>query len=101
MQTWYSKSTKRFFSDAIVNSVWLKARSVEGQDPAEYRKDACNAWIRRGDYGRETQYGWEVDHVRPVAEGGADDLSNLQPLHWQNNRHKADSWPNWSCAIRG
>ena len=65
------------------------------------RKDACGAWMRRDHHGRtDSEYGWEVDHVRPVAEGGSDHLANLQPLQWQNNRHKGDSYPNWTCAVR-
>jgi hypothetical protein len=35
-----------------------------------------------------------------VAKGGSDDLANLQPLQWQNNRTKGDTWPQgWSCAV--
>jgi hypothetical protein len=26
-------------------------------------------------------------------------MANLQPLYWENNRHKSDNWPTWSCAI--
>ncbi len=37
--------------------------------------------------------GWEIDHIKPVAKGGGDELSNLQPLQWQNNRKKGDDFP--------
>jgi len=37
--------------------------------------------------------GWEVDHIRPVSHDGGDDLANLQPLQWKNNRCKGDTFP--------
>jgi hypothetical protein len=34
------------------------------------------------------------------AARGTDDLSNLQPLQWENNRGKGDTWPQqWVCAV--
>jgi HNH endonuclease len=45
--------------------------------------------------------GWEIDHVAPVVLGGTDDPSNLRPLQWQNNRSKADNYPNWECKNTG
>jgi len=87
------------FSAAEKLSVWRKGKVVAGYDPAVLRKDSCGAWIRWSAYGSTTEQGWEIDHVRPIAEGGVDELWNLQPLQWQNNRHKSDNWPSWSCAV--
>ena len=87
------------FDPSTVEAVWRKATPVEGNDPNVYRRDGCNAWIRRSEYGQITNYGWEIDHIKPVALGGSDSLSNLQPLHWKNNRRKGDNWPQWSCAV--
>lgn len=46
--------------------------------------------MRRSEHGATNKHGWEIDHIRPVVAGGNDDLSNLQPLQWENNRKKGD-----------
>jgi 5-methylcytosine-specific restriction endonuclease McrA len=90
------------FDAATKLAVWRKARTVSGVDPDKRRLDCCGAWIDWDQYGRTVANGtgWEIDHIQPVARGGHDSLANLQPLQWENNRHKSDDWPSWSCARR-
>ncbi len=89
------------FSDSERWAVWQKGAVVTGYDPNVFRRDRCGAWIEWSQFGVTTPRGrgWEIDHDRPVSHGGSDSLDNLQPLQWENNRHKSDSWPHWSCNV--
>ncbi len=89
------------FDAWTIQAVWAKGTAVLGIDPRLFRKDTCGAWMQRDKYGDTTPngMGWEVDHVTPVSNGGTDDIWNLQPLQWQNNRGKGDSTGGWSCAV--
>jgi|TARA_B110000908_G_C9860233_1_gene273756 5-methylcytosine-specific restriction endonuclease McrA len=74
------------FTDEKVQIVWEKGTIVTGYDSFEWRKDQCDAWIKRSNYGnRDSDFGWEVDHITPQSNGGGDQLSNLRPLQWENN----------------
>ena len=76
------------FNEETVQAVWDKGQSIAGRDPNVWRQDICHATMKRTDYGeRDTSNGWEIDHIDP---DGGDRLSNLQPLHWQNNAAKSD-----------
>lgn len=82
-----------YFSELIKNQVWGKALIVAGYNPNIWRKDLVGAWIKYDQYGENTKYGWEIDHLVPVARGGSDDIGNLNALHWRNNRRKSDDYP--------
>jgi len=78
--------------DPEVMQAWGTARKIPGYDPNVWRVDALGSWIRFSDYGETTDYGWEKDHRWPVSAGGLTTPSNIQALHWRNNRAKSDNW---------
>ncbi|MCF2659700.1 HNH endonuclease [Parabacteroides distasonis] len=83
----------------LIEQVWKKAKEVEGRNPDIWRKDFAGAWIRRDEYGVRSKYGWVVDHVRPNFLGGDDSLSNLQTLHWRNNKSKGNDYSEVETCI--
>lgn len=81
-----------------ISANWNKAIPIVGVDPSYKRLDKCKHIIeftRHGD--RNSDLGWEIDHINPVANGGDDSDSNLQPLCWKCNLNKGDSL-NWKCS---
>ncbi len=77
-------------SKKLIEEVWEKGTPIRGKDSDVWRWDAEGNKIRWGSYGTLGEYRWEIDHKKPVAEGGSDSLRNLQPLHWEENREKSD-----------
>ncbi len=85
------------WSEDIKEIVWQKATEIPNFPPDLWRRDKCGFAIRYIDFGdRFSMYGWEIDHIYPVAMGGNDELNNLQVLNWKNNAEKGDSLI-WSC----
>ena len=82
-------------SDRLKRSVFIKGAVIEGYSASVWRRDICGRAMKYAEHGIEGKFGWEIDHIKPVADGGGDELSNLQPLWWENNRRKGNNYP-WS-----
>ena len=79
------------FSKKEEQAVWKKAQPTN--DP-NVCLDVCGQKIHFNKYGNiSSNYGWKIDHIKPVAKGGKDKIENLQPLHWKTNRTKGNKWP--------
>lgn len=85
------------WSEEIKKLVWAKGVQTYAFDTTVCRKDKCGHLMEYSQYGnRNSDRGWEIDHINPVANGGKDDIANLQPLYWGNNAEKGDNL-NWTC----
>jgi len=72
------------FNDFTIVEVWRKA--IPFKHFELYKKDAYGSLIFFDDYEIESENGWVIAHIIPVSNGGTDDVENLQPVHWKNNR---------------
>lgn len=87
-------------TEELIEQIWQTARIVEGMDPRMVRKDPCGAWIVRDKFGiADNSYGWEIDHIYPIALGGDDNIVNLRAMNCANNRSKGDSYPSYIVAV--
>lgn len=85
------------WTEAAKLSVWEMGQEIPKYSPDEWRWDKCGKVMKWDEHGnRNSDVGWEIDHINPVSNGGDDNLINLQPLNWKNNLDKADKLY-WTC----
>ena len=78
------------FDAATIEAVWSKATASREHPPM--RVDAFGALIWKEGYGNTaSKFGWEIGHRQPLGKGGGDQLENLEPRQWENNRPNGHS----------
>lgn len=83
-------------------AVWVKATPHAQLPATEWRIDSSGNLIRWRDYGnRNSQWGWEIDHVFPNSMLGLSAFSNLQALHWKANAQKSARPPSLADVLAG
>ncbi len=88
------------FSETQIQAAWDKATTIANYDSSKFKQDPCGAWMQRDQYGNpDHAFGWEIDHAYPVSKGGDDFPQNIRAMHSQNNRSKADDYPDYTCAL--
>ena len=81
-----SDASGKPYDPAIIEAVWNKATPSREHPPMKI--DAYGAHIWREGYGNTTsKFGWGIGRRIPLGKGGGDELENLEPLQWENNRH--------------
>jgi hypothetical protein len=82
-----------------LKAVWEKAKEREGFPKEEWRTDLCGKHIKWDEHGnRSSNYGWEIDHIDPVVNGGGDEPENLRVLFWKHNMAKENRL-DWKCSV--
>ena len=85
------------WTEATKKTVWNKGKVIPDFSSDIWRWDKCGQVMKWSEHGnRQSENGWEIDHIDPVSDGGDDNIENLQPLNWNNNADKADKL-NWTC----
>ena len=81
----------RYGQSETKDKVWKLASSIKGKDSDMYRKDSYGNILFYNSYGKTTEMGWQIDHIKPQSKGGSDTLRNLQALQSKINNSKSDS----------
>ena len=89
LNDWIIKQQQEFRRKLMA---WEQAAPVFGYNSSQVRMDAYGSYIEWAEYGKKTQFGWEIDHELPKAHfpASANQSANLRALHWKNNRTKSD-----------
>ena len=75
-------------SKNIKEKLWNKADTIDGKNPKLYRLDPAGNKIYYHSYGKDSEMGWQKNHIKAPSKGGSDDIINLQVLQTECNKKK-------------
>ncbi len=84
------------YSRIKLKEIWNKAPKCKCSDedchPNNHRLCyLCKQTILFGAYWQEnSNYAWDVDHIKPISRGGSNDIFNLMPCCIECNRKKGN-----------
>lgn len=81
------------FKKATVRKIWKKYPKDPEFPDGQTKRDRYGKLIKFEDHGKRSKgTGWEIDHKQPKSKGGSDNYSNLEPMHWANNKRKSNKY---------
>jgi len=57
------------YSQELLDTIFKEGKPIPGKNPELIREDKYGNEIHRYDYGKITEFGWEVDHSKPKSRG--------------------------------
>ncbi len=76
--------SRKMHSKEIVNKIFRKARTINGEDPNLWRLDRKGMYIYRPAYGDiHSSYGWNIHHKDNNPNNNSE--SNLEAVHYDTH----------------
>lgn len=72
----------------MIDEVWEKGKIIDRISSSLIRTDKDGAPIAKILYNVDIEHGWIIAHIKPMSEGGTDEIGNLEPRHWQKQQMK-------------
>lgn len=81
--------------EITIDTLWERIASKE----EEFAKDACGAWIKKSEFRKKNEFGWDIDIIKPLSQKGKLKLDNLRAMHWKNILKKGEDYPIYQSAV--
>ncbi|GIV42967.1 MAG: hypothetical protein KatS3mg035_0090 [Bacteroidia bacterium] len=46
-----------------------------------------------------TEWGWDIDFIKPLSKKGTISIKNIRPMHWKNILSKGENYPSYLSAV--